>query len=132
MRTYSRADWTAANEAWSDFGWQWQAVRRIAAERGFIFPPSGSAHDDRDAEAPSQRAIIWRALVDNPTELAAIVGRASSWSGVIDRIIGLEARLRTDADYADKDAQWSRQDDPTHGEAVMTLADIMSRIEASR
>lgn len=134
MRTFSAVDWKAAEQAWAEgeFGWQWGTIRRIARESGILYPPSGTRHDDRDAEQPSQRAIVWRALEDNPAELAAIVRRSSSWSGVVDRIIGMEARLRTDADYAERDEAWNRQDDPTHREAVTSLAGILERIEASR
>jgi hypothetical protein len=133
MRTFDRATFLAAKAEWEsgEFGWQWQRIRRIAAEQGFIYPPTGSRHDDRDSEQPSQRAIIWRALEDNPTELEAIVRRAKSWSGVVDRIIGLESRLRTDADYADRDREF---DDPRpdHKQAVHSLAAILERLEASR
>ena len=75
MRTFARSDWLAANAAWDDgdFGYRWQGIRRLAAERGFIYPPSGSVHDDREAQSPSQRAIVWRALEDNPRELGRIV-----------------------------------------------------------
>ena len=130
MRTYSRADWIASQQAWDDgdFGYRWQAIRRIAAERGFIYPPSGTVHDDRDAENPSQRAIVWRALEDNPTELERIVRRSYSWSQVVDSIIGLETRLRQDADDADRLDKWQRDDDPDHREATTTLAGIIKRI----
>lgn len=132
MRTYDRATLQAAKEAWEsgEYGWQWQRIRRIAAEQGFLYPPTGSRHDDRDSESPSQRAIIWRALEDNPRELEAIVRRASSWSGVVDRIIGLESRLRTDADYADRDREFD-DDRPTHVQAAMSLAAILTRISDS-
>jgi hypothetical protein len=132
MRTFDRATFLAAKAEWEsgEFGWQWQRIRRIAAEQGFIYPPTGSRHDDRDSEQPSQRAIIWRALEDNPRELEAIVHRASSWSGVVDRIIGLEARLRTDADYAARDREFDK-DEPTHRQAAMSLAAILTRISDS-
>lgn len=132
MRTFSRADWQAAQAEWADFGPRWTTVRRVAAERGFIYPPSGSPHDDRDAEQPSQRAIVYRALEDNPAELLAIIRRSSSWSGVVDRIIGMEQRLRADADYRERDAQWERDEAPQHREAVMSMAAILERLEASR
>lgn len=133
MTTYSRATYQEAQAAWADgdYGWQWQAIRRIAADRGFLYPPSGSAHDDRDAEQPSQRAIVWRALQDNPTATEAIVRRSRSWSQVVDQIIGLELRLRDEAGLTERDAAWGR-DDPTHRESVLSLASILGRIEDSR
>ena len=131
-RTYSRADWIASAEAWADYGSRWDGIRRIAREVGILYPPTGSAHDDRDAESPSQRDIVWRALEDNPTELAAIIRRSRSWSGVVDRIIGMESRLRSDADYAERDARWDRDQAPDHREAVMALGAILDRLDASR
>jgi hypothetical protein len=134
MRTYSRSDWQAANLEWDegDFSHRWQGIRRIAAERGFIYPPAGSAHDDRDAESPSQRAIVWRALEDNPAELERIVRRSRSWSQVVDGIIGMETRKRLDADDADALRRWEDGEEPDHREAVQTIAAILDRIDQSR
>ena len=130
MRTYSRADWEASRAAWDDgeYGYRWQAIRRIAADRGFIYPPSGTKDDDREVESPSQRAIVWRALEDNPTELERIVRRSRSWHDVVDGIIGLEARLRVDADEETQVDDWEREQLPDHRESVMALSSIMKRI----
>jgi len=130
MRTYSRADWLASQAAWDDgdFGYRWQAIRRIAADRGFIYPPSGTIHDDREVESPSQRAIVWRALEDNPGRLEQIVRRSRSWHDVVDGIIGLEDRLRLDADETQREADWERKDDATPRDAVMSIASILRRI----
>lgn len=130
MRTYSRSDWHASQQAWDDgdFGYRWQAIRRLAADRGFIYPPSGSVHDDREAESPSQRAIVWRALEDNPRELERIVRRSHSWSQVVDGIIGLETRLRLDADDDEMAQKWERRDEPTEREAVQAIARVLKRI----
>lgn len=134
MRTYSRETFLAAKAAWEDgdFGWQWQAIRRIAAERGFLYPPSGSKHDDREVESPSQRAIVWRALEDNPTSLAKIVGRSRSWGEVVDQVIGLEATLRIDLDERDRELAWEKRGDPDHRESVRSLAAILERIDGAR
>lgn len=134
MRTYSRETFLAAKAAWDDgdFGWQWQPIRRIAAERGFLYPPSGSKHDDREVESPSQRAIVWRALEDNPSQLAKIVGRSRSWSDVVDQVIGLEATLRVDLTERDRDIAWEKASDPDHRESVMSLAAILERIDGAR
>lgn len=134
MKTYSRSDWLAANAEWDagDFGPRWRRLRAIAAEAGFIYPPTGSAHDDWGVEDQSQRAIVWHALEDNPTELEAIVRRSHSWSGVVDRIIGMEQRLRSDADYRDRDSKWEKDTAADHREAAMSLGAILGRLEASR
>lgn len=131
MRTFARSDWLAARAQWETFGPEWNRLRQLAADRGWIYPPAGTPHDDRDAESPSQRSIVWRALEDNPAELYAIVGRSSSWSGVVDRIIGLEARLREDATYAEKDAALTKDEQPTHREAATAIKAILQRISDS-
>ena len=131
-RTYSRDDWFRAKAEWDCYGPRWHGVRKMAADQGILFPPSGSAHDDRDAAEPSQRAIVWRAMQDNPSELARIIGRSRSWNGVIAGIIGLESRLREDADWRDRDTAADKDDQPTHREAVATLGAILRRIDDSR
>jgi hypothetical protein len=131
-RTFNRTDWLASQEAWKSFGWQWQRIREAAAAKGFIYPPLGTAHDDRDADNPSQRAIVWRALNDNPTALYAIVGRSRSWSDVVDAIFGLEARLREDAGLSEKDAAFDKDREPTERDSASTIASMVERIIASR
>lgn len=134
MRTYDRETFLAAKAAWEagGFGWRWQGIRRIAAERGFIYPPSGSRHDDREAESPSQRAIIYRALEDNPRELERIVGRSRSWSHVVDQVIGMEERLRLELTEREQIRAWEEEGYPTERDATMSLGDIVERIAASR
>lgn len=134
MRTFDRPTFMAAKAAWEDgeFGWQWQPIRRLAAERGFIYPPSGTRHDDREVESPSQRAIVWRALEDNPTELLRIVRRSRSWSEVVDQIIGLESRLRVDLDDRDREVAWDKADQADYRESVKSLAAILERIDGAR
>lgn len=130
MKTYSREVFLKARQAWIDgeFGREWTPLRIAAGERGFLYPPSGSPHDDRDAERPSQRAIIYRALQDNPRQTTAIVWRCSSWKEVVDRIIGLEERIRVQADEAEQDAEAERREAPRHDEAVSSLKSILRDI----
>ncbi len=111
-----------------EFGWEWQGIRRIAAARGFIFPPNGTVHDDRDADPPSQRAIVYRALVDNHLAVEVIVRRSSSWGGVVDGVIGLERRLADNADELERDTAWERKDEPTGRQAASSLKAILNRI----
>lgn len=134
MRTFDRATYLQAEREWDrgEFSWEWMRYRRIAAERGFIYPPIGTRFDDREADQPSQRAIIWRAITDNPTRLETIVRRSSSWGQVVDGIIGLESRLRAEADERTKDDGWERRDEANHRGAVMSIAQIFARIEESR
>jgi hypothetical protein len=133
VKTFSRATFLEAKAAWDDgdFGWQWQHYRRLAADRGFIFPPAGTKHDDRDVDSPSQRAIIWAAIDENPTELERIIRRSWSWSQVVDQIFGLEARLVDDANESQHDAKWEKDNRPTHREAAMSLGAVLRRLADS-
>lgn len=128
MRTYSRDEFMKAAKAWEDYGPEWAEVKRLAANRGMLFPPVGTRHDDREVESPSQRAIVYRALADNPSGLLRIIGQCSSWYEVIGRIIGLEARLREECDWDERDIEFDRKERPTHRDAVMTLSGIIKRI----
>jgi hypothetical protein len=133
MRTYDRTTYLQAVAAWGDgqFGSEWADLRRLSWDRGYPYPPAGTVHDDREVENPSQRAIVYRALVDNPTELGRIVGRSKSWSQVVDQIIGLETRLREDADYVDRESDAEREERPTYGEAVTSLKAVLDRMASS-
>lgn len=131
MRTYRADDWHRASAEWQAFGPRWAEVRQMAAARGLLFPPNGTAHDDRDAAEPSQRAIVWRCLEDNPAELKRILRTANSWSQVVDRIIGMESRLRADAGEAERDAAWDREQLPGPRESTQSLAAILGRISDS-
>lgn len=133
MRTFSRSTFEEARRLWDEgeFGPRWARIRHIAAERGFVYPPSGSVHDDRDADEPSQRAIVWRCLQDNPKGLEIIVRRSSSWSQVVDGIIGLEGRLADAATLAEEDAIYGRREWPSHRESVMSIGAVIRRIADS-
>lgn len=133
MRTYTPDVFRAARRQWDEgaFSWQWNRIRAIAATKGYIYPPNGSVHDDRESPEPSQRAIIWRALEDNPRELERIVGRSSSWSQVVDLIIGLEARLAAGVHERERDVEWERKNDPTPKEAATSLAGMFERVASS-
>lgn len=130
MRTFDRDTYLRAQREWDEgrFGWRWAEVRRVAASRGYILPPRGTVHDDRDADPPSQRAIIFRALEENPTVTRNIIAKSSSWGEVVDRIIGLEKRLAEDADELGRDDAWRRKDEPTGRESTMAIKAILQRI----
>lgn len=132
MRTYDAATYRSAREAWSDFGPEWNEVRRLSWDRGYPYPPSGTRWDDRDDPEPSQRAIVYRALIDRPKDTVAIVARSHSWSQVVSGILQTEGRIREDAALLDRESDLEREERPSHREAVMSIADILARIEASR
>ena len=128
MRTYSRATFDEAKASWEGFGWRWQGIRRLAADRGFLYAPSGTDQDDPEAESPSQRSILWQALDANPKALDTVIGRSRSWSQVIAGITAHRAGLRESADERDRDDAWSRKDEPTGRHATMSIKAILSRI----
>lgn len=127
MKTYTRADFEAGRAAWRDFGPEWAEVKRLS-QAWSVYPPEGTKHDDRDAASPSQRVIVYRALADNPGELRKILCRVRSWNGVVASIIGLETRLRLDADDLERDAKWDKATNPDHSQAVRSIAEILKRI----
>lgn len=130
MRTFDRETWLRAQREWDDgdFSYVWAEPRRIATNRGFILPPRGTRHDDRDADPPSQRAIIYRALEDNRTRVLAIIRQSRSWGDVVDRIIGMEARLAEEADDEMRDDAWRRKDEQGPRESTLTIKHILDRI----
>jgi hypothetical protein len=129
MRTYSRSDWQSAQEAWAGFSPEWRDARHQAAMRGILYPPSGTALDSWDDDNPSQRAILIRAIRETPALLSRCIARSKSWSEVIAKLTAARDDWR--AGLALEDARRVR-DDPTHGEAVMSLGDILGRLDASR
>ncbi len=129
MKTYSRDTFEKARQAWSDgeFDERWEPYRRAAGERGYLFPPTGSRHDDRDVERPSQRAVIWRAIDFSPEWLLTVVRHSSSWSQVVASIVAHDTALRDDADLDERGAEMDRAARPTRGEAMESLRSIMGR-----
>lgn len=125
MRTYGRAAYLRAREVWAEgeFGSEWEPYRLAAGEQGYIFPPTGSRHDDREVGQPSQRAIIHRAIEDTPAWLLTVVGQSKSWSQVVAAIIANEGGLREDADYAEVDAEATKERRDPH--ALQPLRDLL-------
>ena len=131
MRTFSRADFEASREAWSDYGPEWLFYRQLAADRGMIFPPSGSPLDSWEDPQPSQRAIIYRAIEDTPKALTEIIRSSHSWSQVVRKLMTDLERRRDDADLRERDAEWAKLDDPSPQEATRRVSDILTRIRES-
>lgn len=117
-KTYDRSTYAAARKAWAEGDFRdrrWHAIYRLAAERGYIYPPTGTVHDDRDEEQPSQRAIVYAAMCDTPAELERIMRRSFSWSAVVAQLITHVERLREDADRSEDDGAWEKRDRPPRG-----------------
>jgi hypothetical protein len=130
VKTYSRDTFTKARQAWTDgdFGERWEPYRRAAAERGYLFPPAGTKHDDRDVEQPSQRAVIWRAIDFAPDWLLGVVAHSSSWSQVVAAIVGHDTAMREDATLSERDVEADRGGRPTRGQAMESLRSIVGRL----
>ena len=130
-RTYERATYERARRAWADGDFRdarWHDVYRLAAERGYIFPPTGTVHDDIEDEQPSQRAIVYRAMCDQPAELRRVMVRARSWSQVVAQLIAHIEGLREDADRTAADVEWERREDLSRAAATERLGSILARV----
>lgn len=132
-RTFTRAQWEEASVAWHDGGFDrdtWSAVRRAAAERGMLYPPAGSKHDDIDAAHPSQRSIVYRALSDTPGRLLEVISQSGSWREVVDALIRWTAARREELDEieADSERRAEAQRWRDRREAPERLGDIFRRI----
>jgi hypothetical protein len=128
--TFSASDWRLAQEAWlaGEFGSEWDEARAAARSRGFIFPPSGSRHDDWDDEHPSQRAIVYRAIEESPRLLLRCVARSRSWSDVVRMLAGERDAWRVrNARSAELDAA-AADAGPTREEAAGALRSILGRL----
>lgn len=129
-RTYRPADLAESRRRWAEgeFGVEWQPYRRLAAERGFIFPPEGSRWDSWEDDEPSQRAIVYRAIEDMPRLLSEAIRTSRGWGQVVARLMRDLARIREDAGLAERDAEWARAGQPTRREALESYAEITRRM----
>lgn len=130
-RTFSKETWNAAQQAWSEggYGREWRDVRHAAAMKGMAHPPEGSAEDPWEATKPSQRAIVYRALDETPVLLMSCIRRSSTWSEVIAKLIQRRDQWREE--LRERDIRQPADDAPTHGEAAMTIKQILNRIGES-
>ena len=131
MRTYNRADWEAALQAWDDgqFSREWREFRHAAAMRGMIYPPEGTKWDSWEDDEPSQRAILIRAIRETPTMLMQAIANSRSWGDVIGYVIRRRDDLRAELDARERLIDF---DAPTHRQAVMSLGAILERLDDSR
>jgi len=96
VRTFSRADWIAAQQAWDDgeFSEEWRTIRHQAALNGILYPPRGGRFDCWDDERPSQRAMLIRAIRETPLLLEQSVTGSRSWSQVLDKLLAARDKQR--------------------------------------
>lgn len=128
MRTYSRTDWLAARDAWDDFSGEWTPYREAAAQRGMLYPPSGSRFDSWDDPKPSQRAILYRAMADTPAALMDAIHESRSWGEVVGKVMADMHDRREYVRMAEEDAAWARKQ---YRGPMQSIAEILTRFKDS-
>lgn len=133
-RTFSRDDWNAAQASWSGFSDEWRDLRHRMAMQGCIFAPSGTEFDSWEDDSPSQRAMLIRAIREQPTLLGRCVPGAKSWQQLLERLLALRDDWRDE--IAEREAEAVRQrllDEPdsTRRSAPQSIASILRRVADS-
>ena len=109
QRTYDRETFNRARDAWDRgrFGSVWADWRGLAGKAGIIFPPDGTAEDSWSDPRPSQRALIYRAIVETPRLLRWALTRPGivSWGDVIEHLLAGRDRMALEAD--EREAEWT-------------------------
>lgn len=132
-RTYRREDLEASRLAWSDLRLDssWDSVRRLAGERGMIFPPTGTRWDDWTDPMPTQFAIIARAHRDTPTTLLSTISVCRSWSQVVAKVIHDRDQRAEDADLEEREVAWEKASEITDRQAIERFGAIVARVRDS-
>jgi hypothetical protein len=130
MRTYSRDHFLEARRLWDEgeFSDEWRDYRHAAAMRGFIYPPEGSKWDSWDEDEPTQRAVLIRAIREQPRFLMAAINLSRSWHEVIGQVIAANESAGVDVALAERRERKARMDGEATGpEAALLLRDILTR-----
>lgn len=123
-RTYGRVHFEEARRLWAsgEFSDEWRDVRHAAAMRGFIYPPEGTKWDNWGDDEPTQRAILIRAIREQPTTLMAAINRSRSWHDVIGQIVANNERIGEDiSDQERHERQERMENEPTQAQARQIL-----------
>lgn len=132
MRTYSRADWEAAQASWSGFSPEWRELRHLMALNGAIYAPSGTAMDSWEDDSPSQRAVLIRAIREQPSLLMRCARGARSWQQLVDRLFSARDDWREEAALREADALAARRADrEIDRRAMRRLSDVLATIADS-
>jgi len=130
VRTFDRETWNRADAAWraGRFGPEWPDWRGLAGKAGIIFPPDGSPDDSWADAHPSQRALVYRAIVETPRLLRWALRQPgiASWGDVIEHLLAGRDRLALDADQ--RDADWQNV---KRGDRPAPLGDVLGTISNS-
>jgi hypothetical protein len=135
-RTFSRSDWEAAQASWAGFSPEWRDLRHAMALQGCIFAPSGTEWDSWEDDSPSQRAMLIRAVREQPALLARCVPGARSWQQLLERLLARRDDWREELAAREADAARQRAAEDAGRRAgasdAQSLASIIERLAASR
>lgn len=131
-RTFSRADWDAAQRSWDGFSPEWRELRHVMALNGCIFAPSGTEWDSWEDDSPSQRAMLIRAVREQPSLLMRCARGAKSWQRLIERLLAERDDWR--AEVAEREAEALREraaERVADRRAMARVADVLATIQDS-
>lgn len=131
-RTYRREDFLESRRQWETgkYDGRWDKYRKLAAERGFIYPPTGSRYDSWEDDEPSQRAVVWQAIVDTPLLLEEAIAKSRSWGDVVRKLLYERQVMRDEMRLRERDDEWERETAPRI-HAPELLATIVQRVKDS-
>jgi hypothetical protein len=132
VRTVSASAWSEAQAAWiaGEFSDEWKPWRHKAAmDCGIVYPPSGTNLDSWEDDSPSQRAILIRAIREQPGLLSTCFRGSKSWSDIIGKLTRRRDEIREDS----RALLVCREVDdvPSSREAAKSLQQIIQRIADS-
>jgi hypothetical protein len=128
-RTFTKEQLDASRVAWTvgEFSAEWKPWRHLAAmQAGIIDPPDGTKWDSWGDDSPSERAILIRAIREQPDTLRRILtgGKVYTWSQVIRLLVQGRDHQAEDIDDREREAQWQRRRGPSPDEARVAMTRI--------
>lgn len=117
QRRVTRDQLEASRTAWDagEFSTEWREWRHLAAmQAGIIDPPTGTRWDSWADDQPSERAILVRAIREQPRALRAALtsGRCHTWAQVVRDIVIERDRLAEAADQREHEWDVERRKRP--------------------
>ena len=129
----SRERWDAAQAAWAtgEYSTEWREWRHLAATKaGIVEAPLGTKWDNWGDDDPSERAILIRAIREDPSRLQAAIlaPGVHSWAAVIAVMLrGRDERAEV-IERDGRDEERRRANEPTPKQATYALREIMDII----
>ena len=132
-RTFTRQQLEDSRAAWDagDFSDEWRDWRHLAAmQAGIIDPPEGSKWDSWGDDDASDRALLIRAIREQPKALRAALtsGRCHTWKQVIREVVQERDRMTEDVYDREREAAHVRRQQVSRDEAATTLRRIRELI----